>query len=80
VDDNRALSVQMFEQTKFICIITILLYGVHTVKKVMDFPVPSRKVTNQTPWPGIIKLFPSRESVVSDFPAGDEKIYNFFTV
>jgi hypothetical protein len=34
----------------------------YTVKKVNDFPVPSRDVTDQTlPAAGIIKLFPSRE-------------------
>ncbi len=27
---------------------------------------------------GIIKLFPARESLVSDIPAGDEKIANLF--
>jgi hypothetical protein len=30
--------------------------------------------------PGIIKLFPARVSSVSDIPAGDGKIANFFTV
>ncbi len=29
-------------------------------------------------WPGIIKLFPARESLVNDFPAGDGKIDNLF--
>jgi hypothetical protein len=38
----------------------------HTVKKFSYFPVPSRDVTNQ--------LFPARESLVSDIPAGDGKI------
>ncbi len=33
------------------------------------------------PWPGIIKLFPARESLVSDIPAGNGKNDNlFFTV
>ncbi len=35
-----------------------------TVKKVSDFPVPSRDVT----------------SLVSDIPAGDEKIVNLFYI
>ncbi len=37
----------------------------YTVKKVSDFPVPSR-------------VFPARESLVSDIPAGDRKIANLF--
>jgi hypothetical protein len=28
--------------------------------------------------PGIIKVFPARESLVSDIPVGDRKIGNFF--
>jgi hypothetical protein len=46
---------------------------------VSGFPVPSQDVTNQTiPGPVIIKLFPARESLVSDIPAGDGKIDHFF--
>ncbi len=48
---------------------------VHCKKKVSDFPVPSRDVTNQ---PGLIKLFPSRESLVSDIPAWDGKMASLF--
>ncbi len=48
----------------------------YTVKKISDFPVPSWDVT--TPWPGIIELFPARDSLVSDIPAGDGKIANLF--
>ncbi len=29
-------------------------------------------------WPGIIKLFPARESLGSDIPPGDRKMANFF--
>jgi hypothetical protein len=51
----------------------------YTVKKVNDFPVPRRDVTDQTiPWPEIIKFFPARENLVSDIPAGDGKSINFF--
>jgi hypothetical protein len=51
----------------------------HTVKKVIDFPVPSRDVTYQSvPLAGIIKLFPATESLVSDILAGDGKIANLF--
>jgi hypothetical protein len=53
----------------------------YTVKKGYPFPIPSRDVTNpNSPWPGIIKLFPARESLVSDIPAGDGKNYNLCTV
>jgi hypothetical protein len=31
-----------------------------------------------SPWPGIIKLFPARESLINDIPAGDGKNYNIF--
>jgi hypothetical protein len=31
-----------------------------------------------SPWPGIIKFFPARESLVSDIPAGDGKTAHFF--
>jgi hypothetical protein len=49
------------------------------VKKDGDFPVPSQDVTNQTkPGRAIINLFPARESLVGDIPAGDGKIANLF--
>ncbi len=31
-----------------------------------------------SPWPGLIKLFAARESLVSNFPAGEWKIANLF--
>jgi hypothetical protein len=31
-----------------------------------------------SPWPGIIRLFPARESLVSDIPAGDRKNAKLF--
>jgi hypothetical protein len=43
----------------------------YTVKKLSDFSGPSQDDTNQ-------KLFPTRESLVSDIPAGDGKINNLF--
>jgi hypothetical protein len=57
---------------------TVPSTSICTVKKVSDFLVPSRGVAYQTPWPGKIKLFPVRESLVSDIPAGDRKIVNLF--
>jgi hypothetical protein len=45
----------------------VMLYN---VKKIIDFPVPSRNVSNQT--------LPARESLISDIPAGDGKIDNLF--
>jgi len=58
---------------------TLLIY---TVKKVTDFPVLCRDVTNQTNshWPGIIKLFPDRESLDSDIPAEDGEVANLFLI
>ncbi len=63
----------------------IVLAGpsVITVKKVSDFPFPNRQTgmhLPKSPCPGIIKLFPARESLVSDIPAGDGKIIRVFTV
>jgi hypothetical protein len=50
-----------------------------TVKKDVDFPVPIRDVTDQTPsWTGIIKLLQPRESLISDIPAGDGKFDKLF--
>jgi hypothetical protein len=40
-------------------------------------PQPGCHLPN-SPWPGIIKLFPARESLVSDIAAGDGKIANLF--
>ncbi len=57
----------------------------YTVKKVREFPVPSRDVTTKLSLGGnnavIIELFLPRGSLVSDIPAGDGKLVNlFFTV
>ncbi len=51
----------------------------YTVKKVYRFshPQPGCHLPNSH-WAGIIKLFPVRESMVSDIPAGDKKIANVF--
>jgi hypothetical protein len=56
----------------------IFLY-LYTVKKGLRFsrPQPGCHSPN-SPWPGIIKLFPARESLVSDIPAGVWKIDNLF--
>ncbi len=40
-------------------------------------PQPGCHLPN-SPWSGIIKLFPARESLVSDIPAGDGKNCNIF--
>ncbi len=57
---------------------SIQYYTIHC-KKGSDFTVPSRDV-NCTNYPklGKIKLFPARESLVSDIPAGDGKMVNLF--
>ncbi len=59
---------------------SLTFYEISTLlKKVSDFPVPSRDVTNQTlPGLDLFQLFLPRESLVSDIPAGDGKISNLF--
>jgi hypothetical protein len=51
----------------------------YTVRKGYHFshPQPGCHLPN-SPWPGIIKLFPARESLVSDIPARDGKIIDLF--
>jgi hypothetical protein len=50
------------------------LICIHCKKKVSEFSVPSRLSLIKHSLAGIIKLFPSRESLVSDIPAaGDSK-------
>ncbi len=52
---------------------------IYTVKKVGGFPVPSRDVINQTlPGQEFLIIFPARESLVCDIPAGDGKTANLF--
>ncbi len=57
-------------------------YVSYTVKKVREFPVPSRDVTTKLSLGGnndvIIELFLPRGSLVSDIPAGDGKLMNLF--
>jgi hypothetical protein len=54
----------------------------HRKKKVREFPVPSRDVTTKLSLGGnndvITELFLPRGSLVSDIPAGDGKLVNFF--
>jgi hypothetical protein len=56
--------------------------GKCTVKKVPEFPVPSRDVTVKLSLGGnndvITELFLPRGSLVSDIKAGDEKLVNLF--
>jgi hypothetical protein len=51
----------------------------YTVKKGYRFslPQPGCHLPN-SPWTGNLKLFPARESLVSDIPAGEGKINHFF--
>jgi hypothetical protein len=53
---------------------------VYTVKKVKDFPSPAGMSLTRLSLDGntVVKLFPSRESLVSDIPTGDGKIANLF--
>jgi hypothetical protein len=64
-------------------VITMESYKVsgHTLldckNRLMIFPSPAG-ISPKSPWQGIIKLFPARESLVSDIPARDGKIDNLF--
>jgi hypothetical protein len=49
----------------------------YTVKKVSDFPIPSRNI-RMSGRRDAGKGFPARESLVSDIQAGDGKIANLF--
>ena len=54
---------------------------VYTVKKVQQFSRPNAAGgchLPNSPWPGIIKYFPAKESLVCDIPPGDGKIANLF--
>jgi hypothetical protein len=53
---------------------------VYTVKKGKRFsrPQPGGCHLPNSPWPGKVKLFPARERLVSDIPAGDGKNANLF--
>jgi hypothetical protein len=47
----------------------------YTMKKVSDFPVPAAAMSlTNSRRPGRVKLFPARESLLSDILAGEGKI------
>jgi hypothetical protein len=51
----------------------------YTVKKGYRFSLPQPGCHSpNSPWPGIIKFFLARESLLSDIPAGDGKTTNLF--
>jgi hypothetical protein len=54
----------------------------HCKKRLAVFPIPlGMSLTSNQTLPGreyVIKLFPARESLVSDIPAGDRKTANLF--
>jgi len=52
--------------------------GVHRKKRLAKFSAPARMSLTKLSWAVIIKLFPPRESLVSDIPAGDGNIANLF--
>ncbi len=66
----------------FYWILTGPSFAVYTVKKVREFPVPSRDdITKLSPGGNndvITELFLPRGSLVSDIPAGDGKLVNLF--
>ncbi len=55
----------------------VVLYSKHTKNKGSGFPVSRRDATHQI-LSGREKLFPARESLVSDIPAGDGTTNNLF--
>jgi hypothetical protein len=66
--NNSFLSIYIFE----------FYLVTYTVKKVSGFPVPSRDVKLFLARNYCINLFPARENLVSDTPAGDGKTDNLF--
>jgi hypothetical protein len=69
VGDNRIQRIN--------CSVLSSVY-VHCKKRLSFFPSPAGMHLPNFPWPGIINLFPSRESLVCDIPAGDGKIIALF--
>jgi hypothetical protein len=53
------------------------LIGLRCKKGQFSRPQPGCRLPN-SPWPGIVKLFPARESLFSDVLAGDGKTVNLF--
>ncbi len=68
------LLFECLQQVSFGLLVWLLVKLHYTVKKSYHFfrPQPGCHLPN-SPWLGIIKLFPTRESLVSDIPAGDGK-------
>ncbi len=69
--------IYVFPEIKLCSLVTV-----YTVKKVREFPVPSRGVTTKLSLGGnndvITELFLPRGSLVRDIPAGDGKLVNLF--
>jgi hypothetical protein len=55
-----------------------IVQPIHCKKRLSNFPSQPGCHLSNYPWPGIIKLFPVRESSVSEIQAGDRKIINIF--
>ncbi len=55
------------------------IYSSYTVRKGYRFSLPQPGCHRpNSPWPGTFELFPARESLVSEIPAWDWKIYKLF--
>ncbi len=54
------------------------LQALHCKKRWTVFPSPAGMSLTNSPWPGILKLLPSRESLVSDTRLGTGKSLTFF--
>ncbi len=73
----------------FVILITVVHWGptpwcrpkfwTYTVKKVSVFPSPAGMSRTKLSFAGDIKLFPARESLVSDIRLGTGKLLAFFT-
>ncbi len=51
---------------------------IHCKKRFAVFPFPAEMSLTKLSWAGIIKLFPARESLARNIPAGDGKTANLF--
>jgi hypothetical protein len=54
------------------------LENIHSKKRLAIFPSPAGMQLAKLSLAGIINVFPARENLVSDIPAGDRKSLTFF--
>jgi hypothetical protein len=68
----------MTERANLLAVFSLDTEKIHCKKRLSIFPSPAGMSPTKSPWPGRIKLFPTRESLVVDIPAGDGKIIMLF--